>query len=178
MPIDAYVLISHGDYNDTEGIGSSALGRWRGRAVGTFDAVIAIEDESLDGIRGQLGDIRRAAAGNIRTDTLFAVRPRPCQVKRTSLPDGWMMAFMLIDAAPHQTRNVLEDLRRMDPDHVAAAAIVTGSADLLVELHAEDFDGLLDHAELVGEIDGIRSTRTTFVQPSENSPNRPDGQAS
>ncbi|MBA2489505.1 MAG: hypothetical protein H0V36_09350, partial [Chloroflexi bacterium] len=122
MPIDAYVLISHGDYNDTEGIGSSSLGRRRGRAVGTFDAVIAIEDESLDGIRGQVGEIRKAASGNIRTDTLFAVRPRPCLVKRTSLPDGWMMAFMLIDAAPHQTRNVLEDLGRMDPDHVAAAA--------------------------------------------------------
>lgn len=162
--IDAYVLISHGSGGDTEDIGSgSGGGRWHGRGVGAFDAVVALTASGLPDLHEQVRGIK-ANRGPIRLDTLVAVRSTPMKVKRTlPLAPGEVMAFTLIDARAGQTRAVFDEIARPDRG-VAAACIVTGSADILVELHAPDLDGLVSQAEALGSIDGVRSTTTTFVQ--------------
>lgn len=164
-PIDAYVLVSNGSAGDTEGIlrGEAPLGRWRAHAVGAFDAVVALEADDTRDLHEQIRGLRRALGGAVRTETLVAVRPRqPCPVKRTSLPDG-EMAFTLLNVAPRQKQAVLTKVN--GSDGVRAAAIVTGTADLLVQVEADDFHSLLDAVEALGEIDDVQSTRTTFVEP-------------
>jgi hypothetical protein len=165
MTIDGYVFISNGSDEDTEGIvGKPPEGRWSGRAVGAFDGVVAIEARDMAELHARVRGIRNRR-GPIRTDTLVAVRPRnPCPVKRTSLPDGWVMAFTLIDARAGQTTDVLEAVR--SKRGVTAAAIVTGSADVLVELMMPTFEDLLEAVEGLGSITGIRSQRTTFIEPA------------
>jgi translation initiation factor 1 (eIF-1/SUI1) len=161
--VDAFVLVSGGALEDTRGFVNEA-GEDGYLATGDFDGFTAFHDVPI----AQVGEtVRRHKTGRgpLRTDTLVGIVRIGQGVKRTGHRQDVLTAITLIDLEVGEmeaAKAALQDLEASGG--IVGFGLVTGSADVIVELQGITKDEIVERITGLQKVPGIRRQRTTFIE--------------
>lgn len=164
-PIEAFVFISGTDAEQLEMLTSRLIeGQgvqvvWRPRAIGSAELFLVLEAESLRALQDFVVDGLRAG-GRLRTETMVSLLPVPTHIKRGRLRSIHAIVRCLLTKG-HDIEALVKTVAAIEG--VEGLAVVTGSADMLVEFADDSFEGIKAGILALARLAGIGHTQTTLL---------------